>query len=233
MFTRLLYIYRLNERWLYGRTGLSPARPLLPSRPKSGQVQSSRPSTRLLARSQRKRQISTRRIGPRSQMATSLPSRRLLLAAVRANSTSSSMKRRVSWRQRLELETRQLLITHPPNQWMSEHCSVMTIQTEITALQALSCLVFFSSFFSFHSISYLTFLRPVTIAGLPTSSSIPCSSSRHRDLFFGVCLPVPVVLPVCCRLFFLSNFSQHRLSSMLLVVVTCVVLLVSIIPIHR
>lgn len=222
VFIRLLKIYRLNEHLPYGRMGLSPVRPSLLSRPKSGRVQLSRPSIRLPARSRRKRRILTRQIGPQSRMATSRPSRRLLLAAMRANLTTSSTKRRVSWKRRHELETQ---ITHLPNKkWMSEHFSATTIQIKITALYFV---YFFFPFF-FHSFSYLTFLwRWQTCLLLVVSHvQVPTTMIFFLSLSSAGC--------VCCCLFFLSNFSQHPLSSMLLVVlVSSVVLPVAIIPIRR
>ena len=89
---------------------LSPVRPLLTSRPKSGQVQSSRPSIKLLARSQQKWQMKIRQIGLQSQMATSHLLRRHFL--LQTNLMSSSNLWKVFWRWHLELEIPQLSITH-------------------------------------------------------------------------------------------------------------------------
>lgn len=132
---------------------------------------------------------------------------------MRANSTTSSMKRRVSWKQRLELETQQLLITHQPNKiWMSEHFSAMMIQIEITALYLVP-------FFFFYSISYLTFLWRWQACLLLVVSRVQVPSTM---IFFLSLLASAGC--VCCRFFSLFNFSQRRLSSMLLVVVSSVVL---------
>lgn len=218
-----LCIYRLNERLLYGGTGPSPVKPLLPSRPKSAQAQSSRLSTRPPVRSRRKWRILTKWIGPQSQTATSRLLRRPFL--LQAKLTTSSMLQRVSWRQHLELEIRQL---YPPNK-MNEHFSATTNQirillvsrtaSEITALRLYLRLGGVVSFFFLPSdfISHLSVT--VTIVGPPR---IPCSSSRLGHRFFeSACYLCCATASHChCRvssssISFLSSYSKsfhHRHS---------------------